>query len=156
MIEAACQGSAAGVGPAVSPAQASASWRRAGDVLIAARSGALPARCCWADEHLATLALLAAREPLGDLARLRLQPLEGLTPAGRERMAATLSAYLDERGSAPAMARALAVHPQTARYRIRQLRSLFGDVLDDPDARFELQAALRASATLVPRRATGA
>jgi DNA-binding PucR family transcriptional regulator len=38
------------------------------------------------------------------------------------------------------------VHPQTARYRIARLRELLGDQLDDPDARFELQLALRAEA----------
>jgi DNA-binding PucR family transcriptional regulator len=35
------------------------------------------------------------------------------------------------------------VHPQTVRYRLRQLREVFGDVLGDPDARFGLQLALR-------------
>jgi hypothetical protein len=144
LIEAACTGTVAGVGPAHGAGQAGASWRRALDVLAAIRAGALPACCCWANDHLATLALLAAREPLGDLARARLGPLAGLTPAGRERMAATLAAFLDERGSAPAMARVLGVHPQTVRYRVRQLRGLFGDALDDPDARFELHAAVRA------------
>jgi DNA-binding PucR family transcriptional regulator len=37
------------------------------------------------------------------------------------------------------------VHPQTARYRIARLREVLGDQLDDPDARFELQLALRAA-----------
>jgi DNA-binding PucR family transcriptional regulator len=38
--------------------------------------------------------------------------------------------------SAPEVAAALGIHPQTARYRLRQLESLFGDRLDDPDFRF--------------------
>jgi DNA-binding PucR family transcriptional regulator len=38
------------------------------------------------------------------------------------------------------------VHPQTARYRIARLRELLGDQLDDPDARFELEIALRSGA----------
>jgi DNA-binding PucR family transcriptional regulator len=42
------------------------------------------------------------------------------------------------------MARALDVHPQTARYRLARLRELLGEALDDPDARFELELALRA------------
>ena len=33
---------------------------------------------------------------------------------------------------------------QTARYRLSRLRELLGDALDDPDARFELELALRA------------
>lgn len=41
------------------------------------------------------------------------------------------------------MAARLGVHPQTVRYRLRQLRELWGDDLDDPDRRFELELALR-------------
>ena len=52
-------------------------------------------------------------------------------------------AYIAERGNAAAMARALHVHPQTARYRISKLRELLGDQLDDPGTRFELELALR-------------
>jgi DNA-binding PucR family transcriptional regulator len=44
------------------------------------------------------------------------------------------------------MARALEIHPQTARYRLARLRELVGDELDDPDARLELELALRARA----------
>jgi PucR C-terminal helix-turn-helix domain len=36
------------------------------------------------------------------------------------------------------------IHPQTARYRMNQLRRMFGPALDDPDTRFELEMALRA------------
>jgi len=43
------------------------------------------------------------------------------------------------------MAAELDVHPQTARYRIARLRELFGEDLEDPDARFELELALRAT-----------
>jgi DNA-binding PucR family transcriptional regulator len=41
------------------------------------------------------------------------------------------------------MAKALHVHPQTARYRTARLRELLGEQLEDPDARFELEIALR-------------
>jgi DNA-binding PucR family transcriptional regulator len=58
-------------------------------------------------------------------------------------MKATALAYVQHRGNASAMARALHLHPQTARYRIARLRELLGDALDEPDARFELEAALR-------------
>jgi DNA-binding PucR family transcriptional regulator len=43
------------------------------------------------------------------------------------------------------VAERLLVHPQTVRYRMGQLRDLFGEHLDDPDARFELALALRAT-----------
>ena len=45
------------------------------------------------------------------------------------------------------MAAALDVHPQTVRYRVRQLRDLFGERLEDPEARFELALALRVTLT---------
>ena len=57
----------------------------------------------------------------------------------------TLRAYLDRPGQVQAIAAALEVHPQTVRYRLKQLRELFGDRLEDPDARFELSLALRAA-----------
>jgi DNA-binding PucR family transcriptional regulator len=37
----------------------------------------------------------------------------------------------------------LDVHPQTVRYRLGQLRDVFGPALDDADSRFELALALR-------------
>ena len=55
----------------------------------------------------------------------------------------TALAYVQQQGNAAGMARALHIHPQTARYRINGLRKLLGDQLDDPGARFELEAALR-------------
>jgi DNA-binding PucR family transcriptional regulator len=58
-------------------------------------------------------------------------------------MKATALAYVQHHANAAAMARALHLHPQTARYRIARLRELLGEQLDDPDARFELEAALR-------------
>ena len=41
------------------------------------------------------------------------------------------------------IARELHVHPQTVRYRLARLREQFGATLEDPDARFELELALR-------------
>jgi DNA-binding PucR family transcriptional regulator len=103
----------------------------------------LPEQLCIVSDHLAAIAFFEARAPLRELARQRLAPLDGLTPSARDRMTATLKAYLAHRGNAPAMAESLHVHPQTVRYRLKRLRDLFGDALDDPDARFELEAATR-------------
>ena len=64
--------------------------------------------------------------------------------ARRARLEATLRAWLDHPGQVSRMAGELHVHPQTVRYRLAQLRELFGARLDDPDARFELALALRA------------
>ena len=96
-----------------------------------------------AEEHLATL-LLAADPALGaELAAARLAPLEGLAANQRERMESTLRAWLDRPGQVQAVAAALGVHPQTVRYRMTRLRELFGERLEDPEARFELGLALR-------------
>ena len=51
--------------------------------------------------------------------------------------------WLAEQGRLGRVAERLGVHPQTARYRLGRLRDLFGSDLDDPDARFWLQLALR-------------
>ena len=66
-----------------------------------------------------------------------------LADGPRARLRETLAAWLDRPGQVQAVAAALEVHPQTVRYRVRQLRDLFGDRLEDPDARFELSLALR-------------
>jgi DNA-binding PucR family transcriptional regulator len=73
----------------------------------------------------------------------RLYALAALTATARERMARTALAFVQQQGNAAAVARALQIHPQTARYRIARLRELLGAQLDDPDTRFELEAALR-------------
>ena len=61
-------------------------------------------------------------------------------------MRETALAYVQHRGNAAGMARAMHVHPQTARYRLARLRELLGDQLDDPDARLELELALLSTA----------
>ncbi len=147
LISAACGERVASLGPACPPHDAAASWRRAQSALEAMQLGALAPGFCQAGEHLAAIAMFQARDPLRELARLRLAPLQPLTHASRARMLTTLRAYLEQRGSTPAMAEVLGVHPQTVRYRMRQLRDLFGEALDEPDARFELQAAIRARST---------
>ena len=101
-----------------------------------------------ADEHLADLALFESRDLISRLGRSRLAPLENLTPNAKSRMAETTAAWLDHRGNAAEMARALHIHPQTARYRVARLRELFGDSLDDPRSRFELELAIRGKETV--------
>jgi len=72
-----------------------------------------------------------------------LAPLRRLRPEQADRLAETLLAWLENADNAGAAARCLHVHPQTVRYRLRQLTELFGDRLADPEARFTLQVALR-------------
>lgn len=141
----ACEGRAAAVGPERPLDAAQSSWARARSGFAAMRAGTLPADLLFVEDHLAAVAFFEARDPFQELARRALAPLDDLTPVARERMSETLRAYLDQRGSAPAMARALHVHPQTVRYRLKRLRELFGERLDDPAARFELEMALYAA-----------
>jgi PucR C-terminal helix-turn-helix domain len=135
------------LGPTTSPAAAGESWSLARALLDAAAADAsqVPAGgLLRADEHLADLLLLAGAPLTARMAERRLAPLEDLTDRSRERMRATALAHVRHNGNAVAMAAELHVHPQTARYRIARLRELLGDQLDDPDARFELELALRA------------
>ena len=69
-------------------------------------------------------------------------------PRGRAaRLAETLDALLMSWGrTAPEVAQALGIHPQTARKRLRQLEEVFGDRLGDPRFRFEALLALRTHA----------
>jgi DNA-binding PucR family transcriptional regulator len=46
-------------------------------------------------------------------------------------------------GNVPGMAELLGVHPQTVRYRMRQLESTFAERLQDPKLRFEMELVLR-------------
>jgi hypothetical protein len=102
------------------------------------------------DDNLAALLLFESRDLAGRIAGRRLAAFAELTPRARERMRETALAHLRHDGNAVTMAAAMHVHPQTARYRIARLRELLGDQLDDPDARFELQLALRADAPGMP------
>ena len=138
------------VGPAVIPSRVPASHRVA-RALAAQRPG-LPGvaegEAILVEEHLGAVVLGAAPEVLGQLADRVLAPLDGLTDGKRQTMEATLAAWLRHWGQRAPMAHELSVHPQTVGYRVGRLRELFGDVLEDPDARFDLELALRGRATV--------
>jgi DNA-binding PucR family transcriptional regulator len=68
--------------------------------------------------------------------------LADLRPAVAHRLTETLRAWLLNRGRREEVAAALFVHPQTVRYRMGQVRELFGDALDDPRVTLELTLAL--------------
>jgi hypothetical protein len=132
------------LGPAVEVAALAESWSLALTLLRASDAGALPASgLLSADEHLADLLLFEGLPLTTRIAAHRLAPLRDLTPKAEERMRETALAHVRHHGNAVAMAAEMQVHPQTARYRIARLRELLGDQLDDPDARFELEIALR-------------
>jgi hypothetical protein len=154
LARAAAEGTIA-LGPTVTPTAAAESWRLALALARAAASGVIstvagkggrPEAPLRVDDNLAALLLFESRDLAGRIATRRLAAFAELTPRARERMRETALALLRHDGNAVAMAAAMHVHPQTARYRIARLRELLGDQLDDPDARFELQLALRAEA----------
>ena len=101
-----------------------------------------------AQEHLLDLALVADEALARDFVMARLSPLQEMAPAARERATETLQVWLDAHGDVTASAHALHVHPQSVRYRLARLREAFGGALEDPLARLEIAAALRASRLL--------
>jgi DNA-binding PucR family transcriptional regulator len=95
-------------------------------------------------DHLSTL-LLYGDEPLLERLQARvLAPLDTVSVGQRDRLAETLLAWLLSGSNVPDVATRLHIHPQTVRYRLRQLEKLFGDALHDPETRLDLILALRA------------
>jgi DNA-binding PucR family transcriptional regulator len=91
---------------------------------------------------LTRLVLHADEAALADLRAQALAPLAGLRPGTADKLADTLRAWLLLQGRRDEVAAALFVHPQTVRYRMGQLRELYGDRLEDPEAVLELVLAL--------------
>jgi hypothetical protein len=139
----ALRGRPAAVGPTVPLAEAAQSLRWATRALGLMGRGILPrqgvVRCA---DHLSTL-LLHSDEPMLDQLRGRaLAPLDTVSEGQRERLAETLLAWLLSGSNVPDVAARLHVHPQTVRYRLRQLEKVFGDALHDPASRLDLILAL--------------
>src|SRR3954470_22235796 len=134
----------AALGPVVPAAEAWQSARRARALHRLMSEELIEEQFAVAEEHLAELVVHGDAGLASELVSSRLEPLESRSPSSRLRLLETLSAWLDHQGNVPQVAEALQVHPQTVRYRLAQLRELFGDRLEDPDARFELALAVRA------------
>ncbi|MFI6386608.1 helix-turn-helix domain-containing protein [Nonomuraea sp. NPDC050540] len=106
-------------------------------------AGAPLLRC---EDHLVTLWLLADHELTEQIARREFTALGSFTTGRRERLLETLGVWLATRGTAADIGEQLKVHPQTVRYRMRQLESALGDALTEPDRRFAIDLVLRARA----------
>ncbi|MGW1870890.1 PucR family transcriptional regulator [Streptomyces mauvecolor] len=143
-LHASLQGLSAVVGPVVLRNEVGVSLRWARTLLtVTPRAGAgAEAQPVYVEDQLPTLILLQNESLTRLLARRWLRPLNELTPRQKDRIAETLLAWL-EGGSSAEAARRLRVHPQTIRYRMRQIEVLFGEALHDPQSRFELELALR-------------
>jgi hypothetical protein len=103
------------------------------------------------ETHLVDLVLGADREAADDLRRNVLAPLDQLRPNTAERLAETLRSWLLHQGQRDAVAADLFVHAQTVRYRMTQIRELYGESLNNPQTVLELIVALSVPA---PGRAT--
>ena len=132
---AALRGTDAVVGPGVPWLQAAASQRRALRCVELGSGGVLDA-----DEHLAELVLTADPDARADLRARVLAPLADLRPSTAEKLTETLRSWLLNHGRRDAVAEELFVHAQTVRYRVGQLREVYGDQLEDPA--FVLDATL--------------
>ena len=141
------KGKKAWVGPARPWTQARTSYRRAvqARVLVPAPGAGVPAPgsdVVDTDEHLVELVLGADRAAADDLRRRALAPLSQLRSSTADRLTETLRSWLLHQGLRDAVAADLFVHPQTVRYRMTQLRELYGDRLKDPHTILELTVAL--------------
>jgi transposase-like protein len=134
------------IGPAMPLARAASSLRWARQALRMVDEGVLAdTAVTFCADHLTTLWLLADEELLAQVGRRKLSALDRFPGKQRLRLAATLYAWLQTNGNVREIAAKLGVHPQTVRYRMRQLQDVLGDTLHDPDARFEMEATLRAA-----------
>lgn len=136
------RGSSAVVGPTVTLEHLPASARIAEAAARLQREGILTQDPVFVDEHID--AIIVHREPrlLAALRAQVLAPLEEVSPATSATLRETLRAWLRHMGDRQEIAAELRVHPQTVRYRMARLRELFGEALNDPEARLRLHLAL--------------
>jgi PucR-like helix-turn-helix protein len=96
----------------------------------------------FVDEHLDAIMVHRDERLLTTLRCQCLAPLASLPASTRARLAETLRSWLMNMGNRKAVAEELHVHPQTVRYRLGQLRALFGSALDELATRAALLLAL--------------
>jgi len=131
----ALRGTSAVVGPSVPWLDAARSHDRAGRAFAFELPGVVDA-----DAHLAALVLGADPDTRADLRAQVLAPLADQRPSTAEKLTETLRSWVLNQGRRDAVAAELFVHAQTVRYRVQQLRELYGDRLEDPQ--FVLEATL--------------
>jgi len=134
----------AAIGLAVPLADAADSLRWARQALALAENGTIDAGpLVFCEDHLVTLWLLSDAALADQVSRRHFAALEALPARQQERLTETFGAWLETRGTAAEIADRLQVHPQTVRYRIRQLERTLGDQFGDPNARFAMEMVLR-------------
>ncbi|WP_051218064.1 PucR family transcriptional regulator [Nocardioides insulae] len=117
-------------------------WREAKASYVRARRAQESGYDGDTERHLVNLILSADPEARADLRAAVLAPLAGTRAGTAEKLTETLRAWLLHHGRRDEIAAHLFVHPQTVRYRMNQLRELYGDDLDDPATVLALTVAL--------------
>lgn len=141
-LRAVLRGASAVVGPSVGTDRLPAALRITQETVRLQQEGLLRGDPLFVDEHLDAVIVRRDSRLLEALQAQVLAPLQPLPSDTRNRLAETLACWLVHLGDRQAMADELHVHRQTVRYRLGQLRDLFGDTLDDPDFRRKLLLAL--------------
>lgn len=148
-LTAAVPGSRAAVGPPAALSEARESLRWARHTLRLVQCGILPnVEVTWFDQQLSTLWMLDDPMVVAELTGRVLAPFDAISPRQRTKLSDTLLLALETRRDVPRMAEVLGIHPQTVRYRLRQLDGLFGQQLAERETRFAIELALRAERTL--------
>lgn len=136
------------------------SWHRRGEGLSGALREARTALRLAADTadgrvvHFDDLGIVRLLAGAGDTSELRryvrrwLGPLLDYDRRRGTELARTVAVYLGHGGSVARSSEALIIHASTLKYRLSRAAALTGLDLNDPEARFHLQLAGRASAAL--------
>ncbi|MFI0352696.1 helix-turn-helix domain-containing protein [Actinomadura sp. 9N407] len=136
----------AAIGPTVPPNAGALSLRWARRTLaLSDDDQAAVGRVTRCLDNLPAVVTSMSRELLALAVAERLRPLEELPRHRRVLFARTLLEYMKCHDNAVDAAERLMVHDQTVRYRIRRLRRLLGDGMNDPGYRTELLLVLHAA-----------
>ncbi|MQY04793.1 PucR family transcriptional regulator [Actinomadura macrotermitis] len=131
------------VGIQVDPAETAKSLRWSRRALSLAAGRVLPGDGpVFAADHLALLMLMQDPDLVEHAIERRLKPLLDVRESIRLPLAETLNACFELRFNATEVGRRMHLHPQTIRYRIRNLEALFGEQLEDPSCHLELHMLL--------------
>lgn len=135
-------GTLAVVGPIVPLTRLAASLQVAGVAARLRAVGVLTDDPLFVEDHLDAIIVHRDARLFEVLRERTLAPMADLAPDARQRLEDTLRSWLVHLGDRQAVAAELHVHRQTVRYRLEQLRGLFGDALDDPTFRAKLVLAV--------------
>jgi hypothetical protein len=120
------------------------SLRWAEQALSLADSGVIePAPVIRCEAHLVELWLLSDQKLADQITRRQMSVLDHIPANERKWLIDTFEPWLERRQTVAEIADVLGVHAQTVRYRIKQLKEIFGDRIDDADERLTLELALR-------------